>query len=146
MAMTLNETCETLEGLLREYLESTKATGDAAAALRVGWNETQYGLRINVIGKEYLYYIENGRKPGKFPPPPVIRKWIEVKPIISNLSTNSLAFLIGRKIANFGTEGKKYIEKIFNDYADEIKAAITEHRKEWAKKEVQNLVYDINKK
>lgn len=58
-----------------------------------------------IIGStwNYIQVLEDGRKPGKFAPPEVIEKWVESKPIRSDISTKSLAFLINRSIAEKGS-------------------------------------------
>ena len=58
--------------------------------------------------EHYWKYVENGRKPGKFPPPNAIMEWIRVKPIVPHPmnnrvpTTKQLAFLIARSIAQNG--------------------------------------------
>lgn len=62
--------------------------------------------KLQVFGFDYVYYLQYGRKPGKFPPKDAIKQWIRDKGILSNPSEselNSLAFLISRKIAEKGT-------------------------------------------
>lgn len=59
--------------------------------------------RLQIIGLDYIYYIEKGRKPGKAPPRKAIEQWITDKGIVSDISKKSLAFLIQRKIAKEGT-------------------------------------------
>ena len=76
--------------------------------------------KLIVEADDYIYQIEHGRKPGKFPPRQVILDWIHEKPIPSDISEKSLAFLIGRKIAKEGTEiykqgGSGLLEGVFND-------------------------------
>jgi len=75
-------------------------------------NDDEFIVTINL--EDYWYYVENGRGPGKFPPIDKILEWIRVKPVIpytdsrGRLPTEEqLAFLIARKIANEGTEGRK---------------------------------------
>lgn len=89
------------------------------------------GLRL----EEYWKYVEYGRKPGKFPPPYAILKWIEVKPVIPRPDNKgripkpqALAFLIGRKIA---TEGIKptpvlqtTVEELNNTFLERIREAL----------------------
>lgn len=81
--------------------------------VKVAGRSISVGLRL----EEYWKYVEYGRKPGKFPPPSAILKWIEVKPIIPRPDDNgrypspkSLAFLIGRKIAREGIEPTPILE------------------------------------
>ena len=77
-------------------------------------NDDEFTVTINL--EDYWYYVENGRGPGKFPPIDKILEWIRVKPVIpytdsrGRLPTEEqLAFLIARKIANEGTEGRKVL-------------------------------------
>lgn len=73
-------------------------------------------LEITFNMPEYWKYIELGRGPGKFPPPPAILDWITKKNIlprpINNITptNNQLAYLIGRKISREGTQGKHALE------------------------------------
>lgn len=67
---------------------------------------------------DYWKYAENGRGPGRFPPIDAIKQWIQVKPVnpVPDArgkvpSVNQLAFLIARKIANEGTQGKHSLTK-----------------------------------
>ena len=70
----------------------------------------------------YFPFAEYGRRPGKFPPPDVILKWVQFKRIVPRPgrngkvpSTNQLVYLISRKIATKGTEGKHLFEKTLVD-------------------------------
>lgn len=77
-------------------------------------NDDEFMVTINL--EDYWIYVENGRGPGKFPPIDKILEWIRVKPVIpytdsrGRLPTEEqLAFLIARKIANDGTEGRNVL-------------------------------------
>lgn len=62
--------------------------------------------KLRIFGLHYIYYLENGRKPGKAPPRAAIKQWILDKGILRSpkeSELNSLAFLIQRKIADKGT-------------------------------------------
>ena len=85
----------------------------------------------------YFYFAENGRRPGKFPPPDAILKWVQFKRLVPRPgrdgkvpSTNQLVYLISRKIATKGTEGKHLFEKTLDDpnldnFADKLVELIT---------------------
>lgn len=70
----------------------------------------------------YFHFAENGRRPGKFPPPDAILKWVQFKRLVPRPgrdgkvpTTNQLVYLISRKIATKGTEGKHLFEKTLDD-------------------------------
>ena len=92
-----------------------------------------FTVTINL--EDYWYYVENGRGPGKFPPIDKILEWIRIKPVIpysdsrGRLPTEEqLAFLISRKIANEGTEGRKVlyetVEELNNYYLPLLQQAL----------------------
>lgn len=86
-----------------------------------------YEVSLNL--QEYWKYIEEGRKPGKFPPVGAILNWISVKPIIPRPDVNGkiptpnqLTFLIGRKIKEEGIQPfpalettKEELDKIYHE-------------------------------
>ena len=106
--------------------------------------EDYYSVKISLA--DYWQYVNDGRKPGKFPPPPAIKNWIEVKPVnpypLPNGKTPSiqqLTFLISRKIANEGIEPTNFFDKAkeqtIRDFEDRINYAIEE--------DVSNFVIEI---
>lgn len=81
------------------------------------------------VGAEYGIFVEEGRKPGGFPPLDPIRKWSQ-RHGIENW------FAVARKIAREGTDPQPFfepaidenrlgIEKRFEDLADGIEATLT---------------------
>lgn len=110
-----------------------RASGELIASVnsKVTVNGNEYAIELNL--EDYWYYVENGRKPGKFPPPDKILQWIKMKPILPQPMANGklptekqLAFLIGRKIANEGFEGTKDLEHTMEevDYEQVIQDAL----------------------
>lgn len=100
-------------------------------------------IEISLNLQDYWYYVENGRKPGKFPPPDAIKRWIQIKPILPRPNSNGkiptenqLAFLIGRKIYREGIKPTHALRdtirefdlynKIYNTIVDSIQQKITE--------------------
>ena len=86
---------------------SRKLTDNVKSNVIVGDQSFEVTLSL----QEYWKYIENGRKPGKFPPVKALLDWISVKPVIprpdadGNIpSPKQLSFLIGRKIKEEGIE------------------------------------------
>lgn len=98
-------------------------------------NGSRYDVYLSM--EDYWKYIEDGRHPGKFPPTNKILEWIMVKPVIPRPDRNgklptprSLAYLIGRKIANEGYEGshdlKRAIDTLQQQYEPKIVAALSQ--------------------
>lgn len=96
---------------------------------------------VTVTLEDYWYYVENGRKAGKFPPLGKIEEWINVKHIVPQVghlsngktylpTVKQLAFLIGRKIAKEGTEGTGFFSRSKEDtkkyFEESIRLAIQE--------------------
>ena len=73
---------------------------------------------VKISLEDYWYYVENGRKAGKFPPLPKIQEWVDIKPV------EQLTFLISRKIANEGTEPQPFFEPAKQDAIARFELAI----------------------
>lgn len=89
-------------------------------------------FKVNLLLAEYWKYIEDGTRP-HFPPVSVLLEWIKVKPVIPRPDANGriptpkqLAYLIGRKIANEGTEGSQDLQKASKTINDEWREKIAE--------------------
>lgn len=134
---TLNEYAEKAEELYKRKLTdkginaSYKLLNSVETVVRR--NDDTFTVTINL--EDYWYYVENGRGPGRFPPVSKILEWIRVKPITpysdsrGRLPTEeSLAFLISRKIAEQGTEGRKVlaetVEELNNYYLPLLQQAL----------------------
>lgn len=82
-------------------------------------------FEVSLSLEEYWKWVENGRGPGKFPPLDKIEEWIRIKPVAPYPDSQGrvptvkqLAFLIGRKIAEEGTEGQHLLEDALNNTQD----------------------------
>jgi hypothetical protein len=88
--------------LLRDRIRDTLAaknldnTGEAGMSLEVQGSK--------LLGADYLYYLDKGRGPGKFPPVQNIRDWVRQKLGVDDKEAKGIAFLVGRKISKEGTE------------------------------------------
>lgn len=111
--------------------EDVIASGELVNSISAVVNLESGSYSVVMSLEEYWKYIEFGRKPGKFPPVDVIRKWITTKPILptdngnGNIPTeNQLAFLISRKIATEGIKPRpllsETIEDVYNEFIDEL--------------------------
>lgn len=135
----LDEYCAAFKERYKHHLleDDKKATGVLISSVETSlkFGGTRIDVVLNVA--DYYRYVENGRKPGKFPPIAKIKQWIKDKPVIprpdkdGRLPTeNQLSFLISRSIANNGIEAgnqlKKTIEEMNRIYIDRLRAALDE--------------------
>lgn len=97
--------------------------------LDVGTKKFEVKLQL----ADYWKYVENGRKPGKWPPIYAIEKWIEIKPVLprpmanGQLPTNKqLAFLIARKIGLEGIQPRPILDQSIKDVWDVMKEFLEE--------------------
>lgn len=109
------ETFEAIEGYLNRVAEGLKQDAEEkqqripVSSIRVEVSDEAGQL----YAADYMKYLIYGRPPGKQPPPEKIQGWVASQPEASSWTPseiNSLAFLVGRKIAQSGTDiwmGKK---------------------------------------
>ena len=90
--------------LVKKYNDlGLRASGRWEKSLRHELKITEKGYELIQYGEHYTYQLENGRRAGKFPPIKAIEQWVKDKGIIAtDISQESLIFLISRKIANEG--------------------------------------------
>lgn len=109
------------------------ASGDLIRNITTFVEVNGQGYEVKMSLNDYWKYIEYGTKgwltgntSRKFPPPAAIEHWIQVKPGLPKPATirerKSLAYLIGRKIRDFGTKGRADLT--------EAKMTITEQYRE----------------
>ena len=113
-----------IQGLIQTYKsllirDGKKATGNLIKSIRpldIEYSNNQVTLSISLAS--YWKYVENGRKPGKFPPMNNILDWIKIKQVIPRPMNGlkpptepQLAFLIARKIARDGIKPGNQFEE-----------------------------------
>jgi len=92
---------KTVNDLIANYIKlGLKAFGEFEAGTRAVANDKS----MEITAPFHARMMEQGRKPGKFPPPDEILRWVRLGKIQrrSNISDESLAYLIGRKISQEG--------------------------------------------
>lgn len=113
------------------------ASGDLLNNIEYEITRGDFTYTIYVKMKDYWYYVENGRKAGKWPPIDNILRWIRVKPVLPRPNAEGklptpqqLAFLIARKIGEEGTQGtqdlRKATDTIWDTFEDRLYEAIDE--------------------
>ena len=113
------------------------ASGDLLNNIEYELTRGDFTYTIYVKMKDYWYYVENGRKAGKWPPIDNILNWLRVKPVLPRPNAEGklptpqqLAFLIARKIGEEGTQGtqdlRKATDTIWDTFEDRLYEAIDE--------------------
>lgn len=113
------------------------ASGDLLNNIEYEVTRGDFTYTIYVKMKDYWYFVENGRKAGKWPPIDNILNWIRVKPVLPRPNAEGklptpqqLAFLIARKIGEEGTQGtqdlRKATDTIWDTFEDRLYEAIDE--------------------
>ena len=113
------------------------ASGDLLNNIEYEITRGDFTVTIYVKMRDYWYYVENGRKAGKWPPIDNILNWIKIKPVLPRPNAEGklptpqqLAFLIARKIGEEGTEGtqdlRKATDTIWDTFEDRLYEAIDE--------------------
>lgn len=141
----------TLEELGRDFVEELRrrmieenavATHNLYDSLACELEETSDGgFTLYLVHADYFHYVNENTRP-HWPPREPIREWIEAKPVVPYPDTNGklptvqqLTFLISRKIAEEGTQGRYFFESTLNGllegkYRGKIQDAIYEDIKE----------------
>ena len=116
-------------------LHNRIASGDLLNSVEYVIDRDGYTYTVSLMLKDYWYFVENGRKAGKWPPMDAILSWIKAKPVLPRPNAEGklptpqqLAFLIARKIGEEGTEGtqdlRKATDTIWDTFEDRLYEAI----------------------
>jgi hypothetical protein len=115
------QTAKALNGL-KQKIQATlaaknlDATGEASISLEIKGDQ--------LIGNDYIYYLDKGRGPGKFPP--TMYGWVNNKLGLSGSEAKQVDFLVRRKISREGTEIFKHknkgleIDQLIDEMLDEL--------------------------
>ena len=145
--MTFNNLQQVLDDFTKDVAEIYKslllrdgknATGELISSIKPMTPELVNGaFECSLSLAPHWKYVENGRRPGKFPPIDNILEWVKVKPELARpnrldrkeLTPKQLAFLVARKIATKGIQPGNQLEEaidiVYTRWKDRIDAAIT---------------------
>lgn len=107
------------------------------------------GSKAYILGNDYTYYLENGRRPGKRPPIEPLIRWVTAKFGLTGVQAKSAAFGIATKIAKEGTthfqSGGTELLKVLNseDCIKFIQNKITEMLKESVKEKLIEVLKKV---
>jgi len=103
------------EKLKDELIDKGKeASGTLVNSIRTNIRTDGNKFVIEVFAEDYFRFVDQGRRPGKFPPPEVIRSWVALKGI-----AEEAAFPIARKIATQGIAATPIINPALDKVAAE---------------------------
>ena len=130
------DVAETYRGLLLR--DGKNATGELISSIKPMTPELANGtFQCSLSLAPHWKYVENGRRPGKFPPIDNILDWVKAKPELARpnrldrkeITPKQLAFLVARKIAAKGIQPGNQLEEamdiVYARWKDRIDAAIT---------------------
>lgn len=117
------------EAYRQEIVDNTAfASGRLFDSVRSVVEVDGHTIELSLSLEEYWKYVEEGRGPGRFPPLNKIEEWITMKNIAPYPDSrgkvptvHQLAFLIGRSIAENGTEGKHLLDNALAHTEDWIR-------------------------
>lgn len=129
LKIALNELgVDFIKELTKQLLAADKkATGQLINSLDYKVVEVLDNLLLNILADDYLKFVDEGRKPGKMPPPNKFFRWIDARGIkFKNkkdkfISKESTAFLIARSIGRNGIKPTNVIRKTIDSvYSNKI--------------------------
>lgn len=134
VASVLNDFGQHFVKLYRDNLTlaDAVASGDLAKSLKYEVKSGSSFVAVDVSLLDYWYYVEHGRKPGKFPPLNAIERWIRVRRIVPYANNGKvptvrqLAYLIARKIARVGTKPRPIFATSLTETMAAMDAALEE--------------------
>jgi hypothetical protein len=111
-------------------------TGDLYNATDVYFEVEGNGNQVIVVDfapYPYWYWVNEGRRPGKYPPLSTMLSWVQSKPALTSpdLSIKQRAFLAGRSIAKYGIFQTSFIQKGFKEAEQKIEYYLGEYAKEY---------------
>lgn len=143
---------EALEIFGKEYIEELgnnllkldkKASGELLRSLDSRVITTAFGTRytIEILGADYLKFVDEGRRAGKQPPLSAIRRWVRLKGI-----NEASAYPIARSIGERGIKATNVIEKTLRDVnKGRSFRKLEDGLFDWVDEMVDNLILDLSK-
>lgn len=90
--------------------EGKSATGALINSISYKLKEVAGLIQYQLISNDYLTYVDEGRRPGSYPPIRAISDWVRVKGI-----SKDAVFPIARSIYKFGIEPTNVISKTLTE-------------------------------
>jgi hypothetical protein len=106
-----------LKKSLIQELRRTKAiaSGDLLKSVNFTVEMTPVGAVISLNGNDYITYVDEGRKPGRYAPTSALKQWIKAKGIATDeAKVSSIAFAINNKIKRQGIKARPILNAVFD--------------------------------
>jgi hypothetical protein len=128
-----NGTNKTVGGTYGPFNSAPISTGTLYRSVNVYWEKDVEDGDPNLIvdfgEADWWYWVDLGRKPGKFPNITALTKWVKDKPIGQFrdskgrfISRDSQVYLIGRSIKEYGYGGTNFMEKAWESLRDDFES------------------------
>jgi hypothetical protein len=116
-------------------ISNRRASSTLYNQLKVYWTEdfNEESAKPTLVvdfgaAQDYAYFVNNGRRPGKYPPLGAIDRWVRQKKGIQGIrnekgqfiSRKSQVFLIRRSIGKYGYQGINFIDKAIESSLSKI--------------------------
>lgn len=82
------------------------ASGSLVNSINYRLQDTAEGVRVILLANDYLKYVDEGRRPGTYPPIRAIQRWVAIKGI-----KPEAAWAIRQNIFKFGIKPTRVIAK-----------------------------------
>jgi len=124
--------------------KGTNATGSLTASIAPEIKVFGFRYKLVINAEDYWWYVDQGRKAGKFPPLSAIAKWVTAKalkpdiakmklkipkkgrtPAFERNARNAQIFLIGRAIKTRGIKGNRFATKEIPDFMDDLERELS---------------------
>jgi len=82
------------------------ASGSLVNSINYRLQDTANGINVILLANDYLKYVDQGRKPGTYPPIQAIQRWVAIKGL-----PKQAAWAIRTNIFKFGIKPTRVIDK-----------------------------------
>jgi hypothetical protein len=111
------------------------ASGSLVNSINYRLRPTANGVQVQLLSNDYLKYVDQGRKPGTYPPIQAIKKWASIKGI-----PQEAAWAIRRNIFKFGIKPTNVIKKTLR-----IIETSRDANRKYEERMVENIIKQLEK-
>lgn len=123
--------------------EGKVASGELLNSINYKLIRKDDGFDIQITSKEYLKYVDEGRRPGRMPPSTKLIPWVRSKGIKMSTSKGKkmtdqqMAFVLAKSIGKKGIKATNILSEtkaeVMAEYKDKISEAVAKDIKEYIK-------------